>query len=116
MMMFLMYIKAFLVGGLLCAIGEVLVLRTKITPARILVCYILAGVVLSAVGLYGPLADFAGAGANRSPHRLWACPLPGRFVQRTGKRSDWRFHRRPIRNGRRYCGGDFLWYAGRSHL
>ena len=64
MMMFLMYIKAFLVGGLLCAIGEVLVLRTKITPARILVCYILAGVVLSAVGLYGPLADFAGAGAT----------------------------------------------------
>ena len=64
MMMFLMYIKAFLVGGLLCAIGEVLVLRTNITPARILVCYILAGVVLSAVGLYGPLADFAGAGAT----------------------------------------------------
>lgn len=64
MMMFWMYVKAFLVGGLICAVGEVLVLRTKLTPARILVCYILAGVVLSAVGLYGPLVAFAGAGAT----------------------------------------------------
>lgn len=62
--MWLMYVKAFAVGGALCAIGELLVLRTKLTPARILVCYILAGVVLSAVGLYGPLAEFAGAGAT----------------------------------------------------
>ncbi|MCI6376698.1 MAG: stage V sporulation protein AE [Clostridiales bacterium] len=59
-----MYVKAFLVGGAICAIGELLVLRTKLTPARILVCYILAGVVLSAFGLYGPLAEFAGAGAT----------------------------------------------------
>ena len=59
-----MYLKVFLVGGALCAIGELLVLRTRLTPARILVCYILAGVLLSAVGLYGPLADFAGAGAT----------------------------------------------------
>lgn len=64
MMMLWMYVKVFLVGGLICLIGEVLVLRTKLTPARILVAYILAGVVLSAVGLYGPLADFAGAGAT----------------------------------------------------
>ena len=62
--MFWMYIKAFLVGGALCAIGELLVMLTKLTPARILVCYILTGLVLSAVGLYGPLADFAGAGAT----------------------------------------------------
>ena len=45
-------------------IGELLVLLTKLTPARILVCYIIAGVVLSAVGLYGPLVEFAGAGAT----------------------------------------------------
>lgn len=57
-------IKAFVVGGLLCAVGEVLVLKTKLTPARILVGYIVAGVILSAVGIYGPLADFAGAGAT----------------------------------------------------
>lgn len=62
--MFWMYVKVFLVGGALCAIGELLTLLTKLTPARILVCYILAGVVLSAVGLYGPVAEFAGAGAT----------------------------------------------------
>lgn len=57
-------VKAFLVGGFICMIGEVLVLKTKLTPARILVGYIVAGVILSAVGLYGPLADFAEAGAS----------------------------------------------------
>ena len=57
-------VKAFLVGGFICMIGEVLVLKTKLTPARILVGYIVAGVFLSAVGLYGPLADFAEAGAT----------------------------------------------------
>ena len=57
-------IKAFAVGGLLCTIGEWLVLKTKVTPARILVGYIVAGVALSALGLYGPLAEFAGAGAT----------------------------------------------------
>lgn len=57
-------LKAFAVGGAICTVGELLVLRTKLTPARILVGYIVAGVALSAVGLYGPLADFAGAGAS----------------------------------------------------
>ena len=60
----LMYLKVFLVGGLICLIGELLVVFTKLTPARILVCYILSGVVLSAFGLYGPLAEFSGAGAT----------------------------------------------------
>ena len=59
-----MIVKAFVVGGILCAIGQVLVMKTKLTPARILVGYIVAGVVLSAIGVYGPLADFAGAGAT----------------------------------------------------
>ncbi len=57
-------LKAFAVGGAICAIGELLVLKTKLTPARILVGYIVAGVLLSAFGLYAPLADFAGAGAT----------------------------------------------------
>ena len=57
-------LKAFLIGGLICMIGEILVLKTKLTPARILVGYIVAGVILSAVGLYGPLAQFAEAGAT----------------------------------------------------
>ena len=55
---------AFLVGGAICTVGEFLVLKTKLTPARILVGYIVAGVILSATGIYGPIADFAGAGAS----------------------------------------------------
>lgn len=57
-------LKAFAVGGAICTIGELLVLKTKLTPARILVGYIVAGVVLSAVGLYAPVVEFAGAGAT----------------------------------------------------
>lgn len=57
-------IKAFLVGGALCVVGEALVLKTKLTPARILVGYVVTGVILSAVGIYGPFAAFAGAGAT----------------------------------------------------
>lgn len=62
--MLLMYVKAFAVGGALCLIGQLLVMKTKLTPARILVIYIVGGVFLSAVGIYGPLAEFAGAGAT----------------------------------------------------
>lgn len=62
--MLFMYLKAFLVGGAICAVGELLVLRTKLTPARILVGYIIAGVILSALGLYAPVVAFAGAGAT----------------------------------------------------
>ena len=58
------YIKAFLVGGLLCLIGQVLMDKTKLTPARILVGYVVAGVLLGAVGVYAPLVEFAGAGAS----------------------------------------------------
>ena len=58
------YIKTFLVGGAICAIGQIFILRTKLTSARILVGYVTAGVILTALGLYGPLVDFAGAGAT----------------------------------------------------
>lgn len=58
------YLKAFLVGGLLCMIGQILIDKTKLTPARILVSYVVVGVILGAVGLYQPLVDFAGAGAT----------------------------------------------------
>ncbi|MDD6201011.1 MAG: stage V sporulation protein AE [Firmicutes bacterium] len=58
------YGKAFLVGGLLCAIGQILIDRTKLTPARILVSYVVIGVALGAVGVYQPLVEFAGAGAT----------------------------------------------------
>ena len=59
-----MYVKAFVVGGLLCVVGQALILRTQLTSARILVGYVTAGVVLTALGLYGPLVEFAGAGAT----------------------------------------------------
>ena len=58
------YIKAFLVGGLLCLIGQILIDKTKLTPARILVSYVVLGVVLGGIGVYQQLIDFAGAGAS----------------------------------------------------
>ena len=63
------YIKCFVVGGLLCVIAQVLIDKTMLTPARILTCYVVAGVLLGALGLYQPLVDWAGAGA--------AIPLTG---------------------------------------
>ena len=58
------YVKAFLIGGAFCLIGQVLIDRTKLTPARILVSYVVIGVFLGAIGVYEPLAEFAGAGAT----------------------------------------------------
>lgn len=58
------YLNAFLCGGILCAIGQILIDKTKLTPARILTGYVVAGVLLSAVGLYQPIADWGGAGAT----------------------------------------------------
>lgn len=58
------YLKAFLVGGAICLIGQLLIDKTKLTPARILVSYVVIGVLLGAVGLYEPFAEFAGAGAT----------------------------------------------------
>lgn len=60
----MIFLKAFLVGGAICAVGQLLMDCTKLTPARILVLFVVAGVVLGAVGLYQPLADFAGCGAT----------------------------------------------------
>ena len=58
------YIRAFAVGGLLCVIAQILIDKTKLTPARILVLYVVSGVVLGGIGLYEPLVRFAGAGAT----------------------------------------------------
>ena len=58
------YVKAFLVGGILCRIGQILIDKTKWTPARILVSYVVVGVILGAIGMYGKLVEFAGAGAS----------------------------------------------------
>ena len=58
------YLKAFFVGGMLCFLGQILIDRTKLTPAKILVCYVVLGVILGAAGVYKPFAEFAGAGAS----------------------------------------------------
>ncbi len=58
------YIKAFIIGGILCVVGQILIDKTKLTPARILVSYVVIGVILGGIGLYKPLVDFAGAGAT----------------------------------------------------
>ena len=58
------YIRAFLVGGLICLIGEILICYTKLTPARILVSFVVAGVVLGAFGLWNPVVEYAGAGGT----------------------------------------------------
>lgn len=58
------YLRAFIIGGLLCLIGQILIDKTGFTPARILVGYVVIGVLLTAIGIYKPLIDFAGAGAT----------------------------------------------------
>ena len=60
----LTYLRAFLVGGIFCVIAQILIDHTKLTPARILVTYVVAGVVLGGMGIYQPIVDFAGAGAT----------------------------------------------------
>ena len=60
----MMYLKAFLVGGIICALSQVLIDRTRLTPARILSAYVVLGVILTAIGVWGPVVDFAGAGAT----------------------------------------------------
>ncbi len=58
------YLNAFMIGGILCAIGQIFIDKTKLTPARILVGFVVGGVILSALGFYEPLVEFAGAGAT----------------------------------------------------
>ncbi len=60
----MIWLWSFVIGGLFCVIAQILIDRTKLTPARILVCYVVAGVILGALGLYKPIIDFAGAGAT----------------------------------------------------
>lgn len=57
-------LKAFVIGGAFCVVGQILIDKTKLTPARILVGYVVAGVILGAIGIYKPLTEFAGAGAT----------------------------------------------------
>jgi len=62
--MWMVFVNAFWVGGLICVVGQLLLSLTRLTPARILVLFVTSGVVLGALGIYQPLVDFAGAGAT----------------------------------------------------
>jgi len=62
--MLMSFLKAFIVGGIICALGQILIDKTKLTPARILTSYVVLGVILGALGVYHPLIDWAGAGAS----------------------------------------------------
>lgn len=58
------FLKAFVIGGLICCVGQILIDKTKLTPARILVTFVVLGVFLQLIGIYQPIADYAGAGAT----------------------------------------------------
>lgn len=101
------YFNAFLCGGLLCALGQILIDRTKLTPAKILVCYVTAGVILGGSGLYQYLVDWAGSWCHRSPHRLWLYPGKRSAGGGTAARPAGGFYRGSRGHGRR---------CGRRHL
>ncbi len=67
----MMFLKAFIVGGLICVIGQLLIDLTKLTPAKILVLFVCIGVLLGGLGIYQHLIDFAGAGATSFANRFW---------------------------------------------
>ena len=114
--MFLEYVWAFLIGGAFCAVGQLLIDLTKLTPARILVSYVVAGVVLGAVGVYDPLIEFAGGGATvplTGFGKLLAKGVREAVDQHGPPRS---FHGRLHRCGGWYCGGGVLRTARGSVL
>ena len=108
-----MLVKSFFVGGLLCAIGQVLIMKTQLTSARILVGYVTAGVILGALGLYKPIVDFAGARRDRSAAGLWVCAGARRNRGREGNGDSRRVHRRCDGRGGRHFGGGCFRLPGR---
>lgn len=110
------YLNAFLCGGILCIIGQLLIDKTPLTPAKILVSYVTAGVILSGLGLYQHLVDWGGAGATVPltgfGHLLAKGVKKGGSGGRISGRPHWRVHRRGRRYHRRYllrlCSGPSL--------
>ena len=106
-----LYFAAFLFGGILCLVGQILIDKTKLTPARILVLYVVIGVILGAVGVYQPLIDHCGAGATVPLTGFGANLASGIHQKRRLFRcSDRRDHSRRRRNYR----GNVFWLFGRS--
>lgn len=103
------YVNAFWVGGLICALVQILLEKTTLLPGRIMVLLVVAGSVLGAVGWYEPLIDFAGAGASVPVARLWKYPVEGR--KRGGGReriSGAVSGRLSGKRSRDQCGADFF--------
>ena len=100
------YVWAFVAGGLICVVGQLFIDYTKLSPARILTGYVVAGVILSAVGLYKPLVDFAAAG-------FWSSAGPGRTERRGRVRAARRVYRRADSRQRRDRGQFDFWSIGR---
>lgn len=82
MEIFIHCLYAFLVGGFICLVGQILIDFTKLTPARILVSYVVAGVILTAIGVYEPIVEFAGAGATVPLTGLRLQPWPAALKRR----------------------------------
>ena len=99
------YLWCFLCGGLLCAVGQVLIDLTKLTPARILSGYVVAGVILQAVGVYQPLVDWAGGWRYRAPDGVRLLAGQGRGKSGGGKGAAGRSRRRADRHRRRHRRG-----------
>ena len=107
---FISLLKAFLVGGLICVAAQILIDKTAMTPARILVFYVSLGVALTAVGLYGPLVSFAGCGATTPLLGFGYSLAEGGGREKSGRRT--RSHRRTYGRsdgyGGRNCGGNLF--------
>lgn len=100
------YLNAFWVGGLICALCQVLIDKTKLTPARVLVSLVVLGVILQGLGWYQAVVDYAGAGRDCAAARLRILAGERRRQSSCGERSARRVHRRRDRCGRRYCRRD----------
>lgn len=116
MQTFLEYLKVFAVGGALCAVGEFLIDKTKLTPGRILSLYVVAGVVLGAAGIYGPLTDFAGAGASVPLTGFGSLLAKGVRQAVAEKGALGCLYRWLYRCFRRHMRRHFLRFPGRAHL
>lgn len=102
------YLHAFLCGGVLCAIGQLLIDKTQLTPARILTGYVVAGVLLQAVGVYQYAVDWGGAGATVPLTGFGYCLAKGVAKAVAEKGLLGRSYRRAYGHGRRHCGGGSL--------
>ncbi len=109
------YARAFLCGGALCLIGQLLIDKTKLTPARILVLYVVSGVVLGGLGLYKYVVEFGGRGPP-SPDRLWLSAGQGGREGRGRDGHTGRPHRRRHRRGGRHLRRHLLRLAGGPDL